>query len=107
MDIGVVGNRRTIAGELMLPVKLLEYVALGIPAVAPRLKTIAHSFADDLVSYYEPDDVESMADTIYRLYCQPDLRRDQARKARSFLRDHGWDRQGPELVSFYERLLES
>lgn len=106
MDIGVVGNRRTIAGELMLPVKLLEYVALGIPVVAPRLRTIAHYFADDMVSYYEPDDVDSMAEAVYRLHCRPGLRREQARKAESFLRCHGWDRQGPELVSFYERLLE-
>jgi glycosyltransferase involved in cell wall biosynthesis len=107
MDVGVLGNRRTVAGELMLPVKLLEYVALGIPVVAPRLRTIAHYFTDDMVSYYEPDDVDSMADAIYRLHCQPDLRREQARKAGGFLRDYGWERQGPELVSFYERLIES
>jgi glycosyltransferase involved in cell wall biosynthesis len=107
MDIGVLGNRRTVAGELMLPVKLLEYVALGIPAVVPQLKTISYYFADDMVSYYEPDNVDSMADAIYRLHCRPDLGRDQARKAEGFLRDHGWERQGPELVSFYEQLVES
>jgi glycosyltransferase involved in cell wall biosynthesis len=105
MDIGVVGNRRSVAGELMLPVKLLEYVALGIPVVAPRLNTIAHYFADDMVSYFEPDDVGSMADAIYRLHSQPDLRREQPSRAGGFLREHGWDRQGPELVSFYERLI--
>jgi len=106
MDVGVIGNRRGVAGELMLPVKLLEYVALGIPVVVPRLRTIAHYFADDMVSYYEPDNVDSMADAIYRLHCQPHLRREQPARARVFLRDHGWDRQGPELVAFYERLLE-
>jgi len=106
MDIGVVGNRRTNAGELMLPVKLLEYVALGIPAVVPRLRTIEYYFADDMLAYYEPDDVASMADAIYRLHCQPDARRDQARKASTFLNEYGWERQGPELVSFYKRLLD-
>ena len=57
MDLGVVGNRRSAAGDLMLPVKLLEYVSLGIPAVVPRLKTIEHYFSDDMVAYYEPEDV--------------------------------------------------
>ena len=29
MDVGVVGNRRSAAGDLMLPVKLMEYVLIG------------------------------------------------------------------------------
>ena len=107
MDVGVVGNRRSVAGELMLPVKLLEYVALGIPAVVPRLKAITYYFADDMVAYYEPDDVGSMAEAIHRFHCQPDLRREQPLRATRFLRDHGWERQGPELVSFYDQLLAS
>lgn len=105
MDVGVVGNRRSVAGELMLPVKLLEYVALGIPVVAPRLKTISHYFADDMVSYYEPDDVDSLAEAIYKLHAQPGLRREQPSRALAFLRDYSWERQGPEFVSFYERLV--
>jgi glycosyltransferase involved in cell wall biosynthesis len=107
MDVGLVGNRRTIAGELMLPVKLLEYVALGIPVVVPRLRAIEYYFRDEMVAYFQPNDVESMADAIYRLHCRPELRREQAQKAAGFLQDHGWDRQGPELVSFYQRLVES
>jgi glycosyltransferase involved in cell wall biosynthesis len=107
MDVGVIGNRRTVAGELMLPVKLLEYVALGIPAVAPRLTTISHYFSEDMAAYFEPDDVGSMADAIERLSCRADVRCEQARNAAGFLREFGWERQGPELVSFYRDLLES
>ena len=68
MDVGVVGNRRSVAADLMLPVKLMEYVALGIPAVVPRLPAIAHYFTDNMVSYYEPESVEALADSVFRLY---------------------------------------
>ena len=38
MDLGIIGNRRNLACDrYMLPVKLLEYVYLGIPVVAPHL----------------------------------------------------------------------
>jgi glycosyltransferase involved in cell wall biosynthesis len=107
MDLGVVGNRRSAACDLMLPVKLLEYVSLGIPAVAPRLKTIGHYFSDDMVTFYEPEDVQSLADAIQRLYGEPATRRMQAGRASGFLGDYGWDRQGPELVNFYQTLLEN
>jgi glycosyltransferase involved in cell wall biosynthesis len=107
MDLGVVGNRRNAATALMLPVKLLEYVSLGIPAVVPRLKTIEHYFSNDMVSYYEPEDVESLSDAVYRLYGAPDLRRRQAATAGGFLEDCGWERQGNDLVKFYHELLEN
>lgn len=106
MHLGVVGNRRSVAGDLMLPVKLLEYVALGIPAVVPRLRTIQYYFSDDMVFYYEAENVDSLADCLRRLQCQPDLRREQARRARIFLDKYGWERKGAELVSLYESLVK-
>ena len=107
MDVGVVGNRRSAACELMLPVKLLEYVSLGIPAVVPRLKTIQHYFADDMVAYYEPESVDSLTDAILRMHRGADERGRQAARARAFLANHGWQRQGAELVTMYEQLLEN
>jgi glycosyltransferase involved in cell wall biosynthesis len=106
MQVGVVGNRRSIAGDLMLPVKLLEYVSLGIPAVVPRLRTIQYYFSDDMVFYYEPEDVESLAECLYRLQCQPDLRQAQADRARAFLGTYGWERKSGELVALYESFVK-
>jgi glycosyltransferase involved in cell wall biosynthesis len=107
MNVGLVGNRRSTATDLMLPVKLIEYVSLGIPAVVPRLRTIGHYFSDDMVTFYEPEDVRSLADSIHRLFCQPDLRAAQAKRAKAFLREYGWERQGAELVTFYRSLVEN
>jgi glycosyltransferase involved in cell wall biosynthesis len=107
MDVGVVGNRRTVAGDLMLPVKLMEYVSQGIPAVAPRLHTIEHYFSEDMVGYYQPEDVSSLADAIYRLYVDPERRRQQAERSIQFLGDYGWERQGADFLTFYRTLLKA
>jgi glycosyltransferase involved in cell wall biosynthesis len=105
MDVGVVGNRRTAAGDLMLPVKLVECVSLGIPVVAPRLRAIEHYFSDDMVAYYEPGSVQSLAAAIARLFELPAVRTTQAAKAREFLRRYGWEQQGTALVSMYHNLV--
>src|SRR4029077_11494425 len=45
MDLGIIGNRRNLAcSKYMLPVKLLEYVYLGVPVIAPRLEVISRYF---------------------------------------------------------------
>jgi glycosyltransferase involved in cell wall biosynthesis len=106
MQVGVVGNRRNAAGELMLPVKLLEYVALGIPVIVPRLRTIQQYFTEDRVLYYDPGDVESLARAVEHLYCQPHLGVAMAERARDFLTEHGWDQTGPEFVAMYRELVK-
>ena len=107
MDLGVVGNRRSAACDLMLPVKLLEYVSLGIPTVVPRLKTIEHYFTNDMVTYYEPENVDSLAAAIRQLHGRAEFRRQQAAQAREFLTEYGWERQGQELVTMYRSLVEN
>jgi glycosyltransferase involved in cell wall biosynthesis len=105
MDLCLVGNRPGPAGDLMLPVKLLECVALGLPAVVPRLRTIQYYFTDEMVTYFDPGDVGSLAAGVRGLHGDAARRREQAEKARGFLVAHGWERQGVELVSLYRELL--
>ena len=102
MDLGLIANRKNIATELMLPVKMLEYFALGIPVVAPRLKTIAYYCDDAMVSFYDPERIDSMVQAIHTLYSDPARRRKQAARAGQFLDQYGWDRHKSELVAVYQ-----
>ena len=102
MHLVVVPNRRSAATELMLPVKMLEGVALGIPVVAPRLQTIQHYFPDEAVFYYEPDSVESLTQAIRGAYESAELRMAKAAKAREFLTQYGWERHRFELINLYK-----
>jgi glycosyltransferase involved in cell wall biosynthesis len=104
MDLGVIPNRRNDATELMLPVKLLEYVSLGLPAIAPRLKTIEHYFSADMVTYFEPGNVDSMTDAILAMYGDRNRRMEQMKRARTFLDRYGWERHQLDLVRMYAGL---
>ena len=104
MHLVIVPNRRNVATELMLPVKMLEGVALGIPIVAPRLKAIQYYFPDETVFYYEPGSVESLGHVIRQAYESKELRIAKAAKAREFLVEYGWERHRFELINLYNRL---
>jgi glycosyltransferase involved in cell wall biosynthesis len=104
MHVGVVANRKNVATELMLPVKMLEYIALNIPIVAPRLKTIQYYFTDDMVSYFEPDNVDSLVDAVWYAYNNKAERIKKAENAKRFLEKYGWETHKWDLINLYKSL---
>ena len=104
MDLGIVPNGRNIATELMLPVKMLECIALGIPVAAPRLKTISHYFTEEMVFFFEPDDVDSMSEAILAASASEESRLSKAREARRFLDMHGWESHKSAFMEMYRSI---
>jgi glycosyltransferase involved in cell wall biosynthesis len=107
MDLGVIANRANVATELMLPVKMLEYIALDIPVIAPRLKTIEYYFTDYMLGYFEPNNVESLADAIWKAYSNDDLRIKRASNARDFFVEYGWENHKLGLINLYDSLVRN
>lgn len=101
MDVGIVANRDNAATELMLPVKMLEYIALNIPVIVPRLKAIQYYFTDDMVSYFEPDNIDSLCQAILNLFNDVHRRKSQAEKAKIFLDRYGWGKHKLDLINLY------
>jgi glycosyltransferase involved in cell wall biosynthesis len=105
MDVGIVANRVNVATELMLPSKLIDYVVLGIPAIVPRLKAIQYYFTPAMVSYFEPENVESIVATTVRVYKDKEGREQQSRSAKSFLERYGWHNSENGLRGLYDGLF--
>ena len=83
----------------MLPVKLLEYVYLGIPTVTPRLMTIQHYFDEKSVAYDNAGDVQGMAAAMKELLGSPERRRTLREAASAFARRYAWERVKEDLYS--------
>jgi len=104
MDVGIVANRVNVATALMLPSKLIDYVVLGIPAIVPRLKTIEYYFTPAMVSYFEPENVDSIVATTVQVYKDKEGRERQSRSAKSFLEKYGWHNRENGLKGLYSDL---
>ena len=100
-DLGYVG----MLCDLMLSNKLMEYAALGIPAVVARWPTYEYYFPDDAVAYFPPGDVEALVEAIVRLHRDPERAYRQAMAAFDLYERYRWARQRQEYLGVYERLL--
>ena len=90
--IGIIPNRKDQATEYMLPVKLLEYVYMGIPVAAPRLKTISHYFSEGSIAFYEPGNVDNLKNVMLMLSQNPEYCFQMAGKAQDCIRELSWQK---------------
>lgn len=104
MDAGLVPNRRNAATELMLPVKMMECIALDIPVIVPRLQAIEYYFNEEMVTFFEPGDLPSLTKAITELYKMGENRSAKALKARKFLDQYGWETHKSTLLNLYHSL---
>jgi glycosyltransferase involved in cell wall biosynthesis len=78
-------------GDLCLPNKLLEFVALGIPVVCARLRAIEEQFPEDCLAYFDPGDDAGLAAQVSRLLANPQAAQRQAGLARAAMSDLRWE----------------
>ena len=107
-DVGVapfdVGRHPPLSlGFFWSPLKLFEYMASGLPVVAPAIDRITQLVGDGEEGLlYDADDPAALAGAIERL-CDPALRRRLGTAARArAVRDYGWDRHCERLVAAIE-----
>jgi glycosyltransferase involved in cell wall biosynthesis len=103
-DLGVVPYRADVFTDGLLPTKLMEYAALGMPAVAARTTAIQAYFSDANVEFFEPGNVDDFARCIVNLYHNPDRIAALGRGSQNFNRRYSWSEISEEYVSLVERL---
>jgi glycosyltransferase involved in cell wall biosynthesis len=102
-DLGIVPLREDAFTRYMLPVKLMEYAVMGIPAITTRTKTIAGYFDADMVEYISGESAEELAQSIVALHNDPERCARIAARASEFTRQNNWENQKHR----YYRLVDS
>jgi glycosyltransferase involved in cell wall biosynthesis len=98
---GVCANLPTYINRFALPTKLLEYVALGIPAVTADLATIRQFFSDDEVWFFQPGDAASLARALEGVAGDPVAAGSRVEAARRRYEAYRWEHS----ASVYTELL--
>ena len=102
-DIGVVGNRayNEVKHNYMLPVKMLEYAAMEIPTLTPRLRVIARYFDEQSALYYAPDDAQDLARRMIEVWKNPQVGTAVKKNLRTFNLRYNW----PVMESIYLQIV--
>ncbi len=92
-DLAVVPYRRDVFTDGILPTKLLEYVASGVPLVCTRTPAIEAHFAPEMVSFVESEDLDGLAAAIRGHQRDPGVHQVMADRAYTVIERHDWSRR--------------
>ena len=102
VGIGLVPLRRDAFTDLLLSMKLLEYVRLGIPAVVIRTPTLAHYFPDDTVTFVDQLTPDAWAGAIRNVLADPEGARARAARAQRLPIAETWQASEQAFVALAE-----
>lgn len=106
-DLGLVTYRMSKATEYMLPVKLFEYLAAGVPALSVTNRAIARYFARDDLFLFDPRAPGSLSTMVTTIIENPGILRIQREKTAHLREKFSWNEQAQKYNEVVTQLLEN
>lgn len=96
---GVVPRPHSSYNDMAIPVKMMDYLSLGLPLVTTRCKEMAQLVEQDKLGLTSDDTPASLGENFCRIFAEPELRQQLAHQAReSFLAHHTWDQRARQVI---------
>lgn len=106
-DAAVVPYRRDIFTDGILPTKLMEYAALGVPTIVAKTPAITAYFNDTMVEFFTSGVVEELAHSIRDLYQNKSQLEKLAKNIQQFNHSYNWQKQKSEYITLIKQLGNS
>lgn len=103
-DLGVVPYRQDIFTDEILPTKLMEYTAIGLPVVTARNSAVMEYFDEDMVLFFSPGDIDELANGIFELYSDRSKMESLVENSSKFLQNHNWQNISENYVTLVKQL---
>ncbi len=103
-DVGIVPLIPSSVMDYVLPLKLLEYIAMGLPVISVRNRAIAHYLGDDDCLFYRWDDLDELRQWLDRLAADPRILLRYHRRAFELRQSFSWQAEGEKYVALLDTL---
>jgi glycosyltransferase involved in cell wall biosynthesis len=104
-DVGVLALRQDPFRDVALPGKIFDFVAMGLPVVASRTRSMQETFGD-CVELFTADDPEDLARAVLALYDAPARRAGLVVAAWAATEPLRWEHQRRRYLAVVNGLLE-
>ncbi|MFZ1519516.1 MAG: glycosyltransferase family 4 protein [Ignavibacteriaceae bacterium] len=104
--IGVIPNRLNPFTNINFPTRIFEYLHFSKPVVVPKTQGISDYFNDNSIWFFEPDNLNDLADKIFNAVNKENENNEILSKAKDVYLKHTWEFEKKKLVNLYKFILD-
>ena len=104
-NLGLVSYDLSQATEYMLPVKLLELISLGIPAIVVKNKVISHYFSEEDVFFYDSSESESLIQIIENISVNKNFLIEKRNRLLKIREKYFWSSEAEKYYDIVQNLI--
>lgn len=105
-DLGVVPKRNDQFGGEAFSTKTLEFMASGVPIIVAKTKVDKYYFNNSLVKFFEPENVEDLADAMLTMVRDETLRNRLSKNSLEFAKKTSWNEKQVEYLELLNGLCK-
>ena len=106
-DSAVIALVKNIETDLVLTLKMFDYISLGIPTIITRTRSVEAYLKEDEVYFFNSGNIEELATALVDLYTHPEKRQTLTQKASEVYENYKPAKQKANLVQMIHALTAS
>ncbi|MCX7727511.1 MAG: glycosyltransferase [Chitinispirillaceae bacterium] len=104
-DIGIVPKRNDGFGGEAFSTKILEFMLMEVPVIVAATKIDTYYFNENIVNFFEPEDINHLAQKIKFCIDNPLIIEEKVKKAKKFVENITWDKKKDEYLKIISKLI--
>lgn len=103
-DLGVVPKRANSFGNEAYSTKIMEFMSVGVPAVVSSTKIDRYYFDDSVVRFFESGNADALAEAMYEILKNPQMRGDMVERASKYASLNSWENRKRDYLQLVDSL---